>query len=75
VAQRLIARYLRNAKMLPGEANDLSNRICDGIISNMPTAARPALRGVRMIPEYPSDDICKHVAAAFRSIRPQENND
>jgi hypothetical protein len=43
-AQRIIARYLRE-KMNPGEANDLANRIVDGLISNTSSPARPALRG------------------------------
>jgi hypothetical protein len=51
-AQRLIARYLRE-KMTPADANDMVNRICDGILSNMPAGGRSALRGFRMIPEYP----------------------
>jgi hypothetical protein len=75
VAQRLIARYLRENKMMPGDANELSNRIIDGIVSNMPVAGRPGLRGFRMIPEHPPEDVCSQVAAAFRTIRPQENKD
>jgi hypothetical protein len=73
-AQRLIARYLRE-KMTPGEANDFANRIIDGIVSNMPAAGRTALRSFRMIPEYPPDDVAPRVAAAFRAIRPQQNQD
>ena len=73
-AQRLIARYLRE-KMNPGEANDFANRIIDGIVSNMPAAGRTALRGFRMNPEHPPEDITPRVAAAFRSIRPQQTDD
>jgi hypothetical protein len=73
-AQRLIARYLRE-KMTPADANDMANRICDGILSNTPTGGRSALRGFRMIPEYPPEDVSSRIAAAFRSIRPQQTND
>jgi hypothetical protein len=73
-AQRLIARYLRE-KMTPADANDMANRICDGIVSNMPTGGRTALRGFRMIPEHPPQDASSRIAAAFRSIRPQQASD
>jgi hypothetical protein len=68
-AQRLIARYLRDAKFLPDAANQLSNRICEGLLSNMPTPSRPALRGHRMIDSYPPHDRRSQVAAAFRRLR------
>jgi hypothetical protein len=74
VAQRLIARYLRE-KMTPGDANDFANRIVDGIVSNMPAAGRPALRGFRMIPEHPPEDLTSKIASAYRSIRPQGKTD
>ena len=73
-AERLIARYLR-AKMLPADANDLASQICDGIVMNMPAASRPALRGFRMIPEYPPDDVVSKVATDLRSIDLDERHD
>ncbi len=74
-AQRLIARYLRDANMSPTAANNLSNRICDGIIANMSSAGRPALRGFRMVSKNPPEDIAGKVASAFRSINSQETHD
>src|SRR6267143_2156519 len=71
-AQRLIARYLRDANKSPTAANNLSNRICDGIIANMSSAGRPALRGFRMVSKNPPEDIAGKVASAFRSINSQE---
>jgi hypothetical protein len=67
-AQRIIARYLRE-KMLPDEANRLANRICDGLLTNMPTPSRPALRGYRMISEYPPGESRDQIAQAFLHMR------
>jgi hypothetical protein len=61
--------------MTPADANDMANRTCDGIVSNMPTGGRTALRGFRMIPEHPPQDASSRIAAAFRSIRPQQTSD
>lgn len=61
--------------MLPADANSLAERICNGIAVNMPTAGRPALRGFRMIPDHPPEDVAPQVVAAYRGIRPQENHD
>jgi hypothetical protein len=38
-AKRLIARLLRENKMLPADANNSASRICDAIQASMPTAA------------------------------------
>src|SRR4051812_32011133 len=66
--QRLIARYLRET-MNPGQANDLSNRIIDGVVAAQKASGRAALRDWRMIPLYPPDDIREQIARDFRSIR------
>lgn len=71
-AQRLIARYLRE-KMNPGEANNLANQIIDGIVAAQKTAGRPALRGWRMIPEHPPEDVRARLVASIRAIRPTDN--
>jgi hypothetical protein len=73
-AQRIVARYLRE-KMPPGDAIDFAKRICDGLISNMPAPGRTALRSFRLIPENPPEEACSRIAAAFRSINPQEPRD
>jgi len=70
-AQRLIARYLRD-KMNPGEANNLANQIIDGIVAAQKTAARPALRGWRMIPE-PPEDVRARLVASIKAIRPTDS--
>jgi hypothetical protein len=67
-AQRIIARYLRE-KMNPGEANDLANRIVDGLISNTSSPARPALRGWRMIDRHPPAEMTDRIASAFKRVR------
>jgi hypothetical protein len=74
-AQRLIARYLRDSKMLPGEANALANSIIDGLVSNMSAPARPALRGWRMIGQYPPEDAVHRVAAAVKAVRLHTTDD
>jgi hypothetical protein len=61
--------------MNPGDANDFANRIVDGIVSNTPATGRPALRGFRMIPEHPPEDLRSKIASAYRSIRPQGKTD
>lgn len=73
-AERLIARYLRE-KMLPAEANDFARRICNGIVTSMPAAGRPALRGFRMIPGYPPDDVVSKVATGLRTLDLDERHD
>ena len=70
-AQRLIARYLRE-HLSPKNANDLSNRICEGILSSMPTPTRPSLRGWRMIPEYPPSESTHQIFADIRALRFQD---
>jgi hypothetical protein len=67
-AQRIIARYLRE-KMNPGEANDLANRIVDGLISNTSSPARPALRGWRMIDRHPPAEMTDRIASAIKRVR------
>ncbi|MBR0746201.1 hypothetical protein JQ582_19910 [Bradyrhizobium japonicum] len=71
-AQRLVARYLRE-KMNPGDANDLANRIVDGIVAAQKTASRPALRGWRMIPEHPPEDVLSQLSSSIRAIRPTDD--
>jgi hypothetical protein len=66
-AQRLIARYLRE-RMSPSEANDLADRICDGILCAMPTPSRPALLGWRMISEHAPHESIGEIAGAFRRL-------
>jgi hypothetical protein len=73
-AQRLIARYLRDSKMTPGAANDLSNRIVDGLISATPSPMRPGLRGWRMIDDHPPHESVDRIASEFRSVRLQERS-
>ena len=74
-AQRIIARYLRDhAKMLSGPANDLSTRICDGLHAAMPETVRPALRGFRMIGEYPVESNSAQIAGAIRAIDLKASN-
>jgi hypothetical protein len=71
-AQRLIARYLRE-KMTPGDANDFSNRIIDGLASATPSPMRPGLRGWRMIDDHPPHESVDRIASEFRSVRLQES--
>ncbi len=65
----------RSRQATPEEANDFANRIIDGVVSNMPAPGRTALRGIRMIPEYPPENVAPRMAAAFRAIRPQQSQD
>ena len=72
-AQRLIARYLRDT-MNPAQANELANRIIDGMVSATPSPMRPGLRGWRMIDEHPPHGYTDKIASEFRAVRLQEDN-
>ena len=72
-AQRLIARYLRE-KLNPGDANDLANRIVDGIVASQKTASRPSLRDWRMIPSHPPEDVISRLASSIGQFAPPTMN-
>jgi hypothetical protein len=73
VAERLIARYLRD-RMSHQDANELAKHICDGIASLMPEPGSAALRGWRMIPEYPRYESREQVGAAMQAVQVQDRD-
>src|SRR5882757_2907470 len=74
IAERLIARYLRD-RMSHRDANELAKHICDGIVSLMPEPGSAALRGWRMIPEYPPYESRKQIGAAMQeAVRAQDDD-
>ena len=73
IAERLIARYLRD-RMSHWDANELAKHICDGIMSLMPEPGSAALRGWRMIPEYPPYESREQIGAAMQGVQVQDRD-
>jgi hypothetical protein len=53
-ATRLIARHLREAKIVSSEANALATKIVEGLRYAETTRKKPGLKDWRMIPRHPS---------------------
>jgi hypothetical protein len=70
-AQRLIASILRdNGKLLPAQANAISDMICRRILATMPQRARSwQVRNWRAIDEYPPTD-CSDIISEMRRYVP-----
>ena len=65
-AGRIIARSLREAKVLPQEAGRLANEICESLIASAATPGMTGLRNARVIQDYPPHSAFSQLAAAAK---------